>query len=103
MKIRDVLVIGASAGGFQPICELIQGIPSDLPVAVLIVIHTMPDGPGLLPQILNQFNSLHAEVALEGEMIQHGRIYVAPPGKHLWIQHQMARLSSGPKMHYTRP
>src|SRR5436305_14253243 len=52
MAGRDIIVIGASAGGVQALQELARGLPHDLPAAVFVVVHTSPTSPGILPQIL---------------------------------------------------
>jgi chemotaxis response regulator CheB len=36
---RDIIVIGASAGGLQALQHLIKDLPADLPAAVFIVLH----------------------------------------------------------------
>lgn len=40
MPNRDLVVIGASAGGTEPLQLLLNGLPADLDAAVLIVLHT---------------------------------------------------------------
>ena len=51
---RDIIVIGASAGGVQALLELVRGLPADMPAAVFVVVHTSPASPGVLPQILQR-------------------------------------------------
>jgi chemotaxis response regulator CheB len=36
-RTRDVVVVGASAGGIQAITELLSGLPADLPAAIGVV------------------------------------------------------------------
>jgi chemotaxis response regulator CheB len=36
---RDVIVIGASAGGVEAVRRLLAGLPADLPAALFVVIH----------------------------------------------------------------
>jgi two-component system chemotaxis response regulator CheB len=81
---RDIIVIGASAGGVQALTELVAGLPDDLPAAVFVVMHTSPTGPGILPQILDRAGSLPVSHATDGEEVRHAQIYVAPPTTTCW-------------------
>jgi two-component system chemotaxis response regulator CheB len=86
MPGRDLIVIGASAGGIQALTELLRGLPADLPAAVLVVVHTSPTSPGVLPQILDRAGPLRAAHAADGEPLRPGRVYVAPPDHHLLVK-----------------
>lgn len=46
MEKRNIIVIGASAGGFEAIKRLVAGLPPDLDAAVFIVWHMSPDVRG---------------------------------------------------------
>ena len=37
MPARDIVVIGASAGGIEALRELVRGLPANFPAAVFIV------------------------------------------------------------------
>jgi two-component system chemotaxis response regulator CheB len=41
--------------------------------------------------------------AVDGEAIEPGRLYVAPPDRHLLLEHQRIRLTRGPKENRFRP
>src|SRR6266513_3027413 len=100
---RDIIVIGASAGGVQALQELMRGLPADFPGAVFVVIHTSPSGPGVLPQILDRAGPLPAAHAEDGEKIRQGRVYVAPPDFHLLLSHNAVRVTRGPRENGFRP
>jgi two-component system chemotaxis response regulator CheB len=103
MPGHDIVVIGASAGGVEALRELTRGLPPDLPAAVFIVLHVPPSGASLLPKILNNSGPLGARHAINGEAIEHGRIYVAPPDYHLLIERERVRLVRGPRENRARP
>src|SRR4051812_49425227 len=73
MAGRDIIVIGASAGGVQALQELAKGLPHDLPAAVFVVVHTSPTSPGILPQILDRAGPLPCHHARDGDAIRPGR------------------------------
>ena len=54
METRNIIVIGASAGGFEALKKLVAGLPSDLQASLFVVWHMPPDVRGVLPQVLNQ-------------------------------------------------
>lgn len=100
---RDIIVIGASAGGLAALVDLVRELPEDFPAAIFVVIHTSPDNPGVLPQILGRAAKLPAAFARDGEPIVRGRIYVAPPDHHLLLKQRTVRVSRGPKENGFRP
>ena len=55
---RNIIVIGASAGGVQVLQELMRGLPEDFPAAVFVVVHTSASSPGILPEILDRAGPL---------------------------------------------
>jgi two-component system, chemotaxis family, protein-glutamate methylesterase/glutaminase len=103
MTQRDVVVVGASAGGIEALTTLVRGVPADLPAAVLVVIHIWPYAKSSLPQLLSRAGALPAAHARDGEPIEHGHIYVAPPDHHLLIRDGRIELTRGPRENDTRP
>lgn len=100
---RDVVVIGASAGGVEALRELVAQFPADFPAAVFIVLHIPPQYPSQLPLILSRVIKLPVAHPADEEKIQKGHIYVAPSDRHLLIDGGRIRLSRGPKENNFRP
>jgi len=100
---RDIIVIGASAGGLAVLCALMGGLPVGFPASIFVVVHTSADNPGVLPQILARAGPLPAAFARDGERIERGRIYVAGPDHHLLVERGYLRVSRGPKENGFRP
>lgn len=103
MEKRNIIVIGASAGGFEAIKRLVEGLPPELDAAIFIVWHMSPDITGILPQVLNRQKTVMAANAVDNEPIVFNRIYVAPPDRHLILEHNFVRVTRGPKENRFRP
>lgn len=103
MSGHAIIVVGASAGGVEAVIQLVQGLPKELPAAILVVIHFPAHGKSILPYILTRSGPLQAVHATDGEAIQPGRIYLAVPDKHLGVKLGYIRLDGGPKENSARP
>ena len=100
---RDIIVIGASAGGVDAIPKLVGSLPADLPASVFVVLHIPAQGRDLMPQIIRRNTLLSVAHGVDGESVRRGHIYVAPPDHHLQIDGTRVRLSRGPRENFHRP
>jgi two-component system chemotaxis response regulator CheB len=100
---RDIIVMGASAGGLSALNRITKQLPDNLNAAVFIVWHVSPYSTSLLPDILSRSGKLEAKHPADGESIQKGKIYVAPPDRHLLLEAGRIRLAKGPKENRFRP
>jgi two-component system, chemotaxis family, protein-glutamate methylesterase/glutaminase len=100
---RDIVVIGASAGGIEALSVIVAGLPADFPASVFIVLHSAPETPGVLAHILDRAGPLTARYAEDRERIVPGRVYVAPADQHLIMEPTRVRLTRGPKENRFRP
>jgi two-component system chemotaxis response regulator CheB len=100
---RDIIVIGASAGGVQALQILVAALSKHLPAALFLVLHIPASLPSTLPSILRRSGSLPALHATEGAMIEQGKLYIAPPDHHLLLKQGHMHLDTGPKEHRVRP
>lgn len=103
MGKRNIVVVGASAGGFEALKKIVQRLPSDLDASIFIVWHMSPDVRGILPDVLNKLQTIHAAHAYDKEPIKTNRIYIAPPDHHLIIEDDLIRVTRGPKENRFRP
>ena len=103
MPTPDVIAVGASMGGQEALVALCRDLPADFPAAVLVVKHTAAHSRPLLAGILDRAGPLPASHAADGEPARPGRVYVAPPDRHLLLVGDSLRLSRGPHENLTRP
>lgn len=103
MLHRDIVVVGASAGGVEALQRLTAMLPADLPAAVFVTIHFPEHGTSVLPRILGRRSPLTVVRADDGDSIVPGRVYVSPPDVHLLISRRGVRLVRGPRENGNRP
>jgi two-component system chemotaxis response regulator CheB len=100
---RDVVVIGASAGGVEAITRVVKALPADLHAAVVVVLHMAATSPSALPRILARNCELPTSAAADGVVLETGRVYVSVPDRHLLVSGDRLILSAGPRENGHRP
>ena len=103
MRIRQLVVIGTSAGGIETLRPVVAAIPPDFPAPIAVVMHTSPQSPGVLHEILGRWGPLRAVSPSGRERLKPGCIYVAPPDYHLLVEPGHLRATKGPKENRFRP
>lgn len=97
MPGHSVVVVGFSAGGVEAMARLAAGLPRDLPAAVFVAHHFPGNSVSALPSILRRSGHLPAVHPVHNQQIEPGRIYVAPPDRHMLIVKDRIHLSRGPR------
>jgi len=87
----------------EALADLVSRLPAGLPAAVFIVLHVPAYGTSVLPGILSRRGPLPAVHPADGDRIENGRIYVAPPDHHLLVADGRIRLTRGPHENGHRP
>ena len=99
----DIIVIGASMGGFHALKQLISEFPEDLPAAVFVVLHIPTDHKSFLAEAFGRDAKLPVLPAKDGDLIKPNHVYVAVPDFHLRIEGKHISLDHGPKHNFHRP
>jgi len=100
---RDLVLLGASAGGTDVLRSILSELPAKLGASVLIVRHTSSDAPAMLAKLLDLVGPLPVVTAANGEVLEKNCVYVAPPNLHLLVRDGHVRTVHGPRENRARP
>jgi two-component system chemotaxis response regulator CheB len=103
LQTRRVVAIGTSAGGLDALRTVLSALPGNFPAPICIVMHTAPESPGVLHEILARGTRLVATSTSSTERLEAGHVYVARPDAHLVIEPGRVRATKGPKENRFRP
>lgn len=83
---------------------MLEGLPQDFPAALVVVQHVDPRHRSLMAEILARRTRLAVTEAREGEQLQVGHVYVAPPNRHLLVNpDRTLSLTQTELVHFVRP
>lgn len=102
-RTRDLVVVGASAGGITALPLLASAFPEDLPATVLIVQHLPTTSPRHLVDIVQRASRLPVRWAQDGEPLRKSEVVIAPPGTHLLVDKSSMVLNDGPRENHAKP
>jgi two-component system chemotaxis response regulator CheB len=100
-----VVGIAASAGGLAAIEAVLESLPEDFPVPIVIVQHVDPTRKSQLVEILGKHTLLNVRAAANLEKVARGTVYVAPSDHHVTLNNhrQLLLSSTTPQVHFVRP
>ncbi|MET0423574.1 MAG: chemotaxis response regulator protein-glutamate methylesterase [Actinoplanes sp.] len=103
----DILAIGSSTGGPDALTKVLQGLPSDLPVPIVITQHMPPVFTRMFAERLDRSTPLRVVEAGDGMELTPGTAYIAPGDKHLVLHRRgtatLTQLSGAPPENSCRP
>src|SRR4051794_8180133 len=82
----EIVALAASAGGLPALLQILSSLPADFPAPIVLVQHTDPRRRSFLAEILGRHTGLRVRPADEGDRLEHGTAYVAPPDYHLLVE-----------------
>jgi len=100
---RDLVVIGASAGGIEAVSRVLRGLPKDFPSAICLVLHLAPKDHGFLVELLAKHTKLAVRWGEQGAELKPGCVYVAPIDLHMLVFDDHIQLSNGARENHARP
>ncbi len=97
------MVLGASAGGLDPLRRLVAALPADLPAALFVVVHVPATAPSALARLLDRAGPLPAHPAEDMAPIEPGTVTTARPDHHLLVKATHVVVSRGVRENGHRP
>jgi two-component system chemotaxis response regulator CheB len=99
-----VVAVAASAGGLRALERVFSDLPAGFPAAIVVVQHLDRKHPSVLAELLGRRTSLRVKEAMDGDQLEPGLAYIAPPDFHLeaGLDGRLG-LTRGALVHYLRP
>lgn len=101
----ELVVIGASWGGFEAVSKVLAGLPAEFPAPILLAQHRAPGMPdGVLERSLGRRSALPVREVDDKDAVEPGHVYVAPADYHLLVEARgRVALSVDELVAYSRP
>jgi len=81
---NSIIAIGASTGGTEAIKEVLVQMPKDAP-PIVITQHIPPVFSTSFAMRMDKTCAMHVKEAEDGDILEFGRVYIAPGDKHLKV------------------
>lgn len=98
-----LFVIGASAGGFRAVSQVIKELPTDINAAFMVVIHSSFGEPSRLAENLDRASNINVVSSEHNMPIEAGKVYFSIPNHHLFVENGVILHSHGPRENMFRP
>jgi len=102
----NIIAIGASTGGTEALFSVLKSLPPTLP-GIVIVQHIPPVFSRMFADRMNNSTSLHVKEAENGDLVEKGKVLIAPGDKHMLVRKigslLKVELNQGEKVNGQRP
>jgi two-component system chemotaxis response regulator CheB len=102
---RTLIAIGASTGGPGALVAILRALPAPFPLPLLLVLHIAEPFGSAFAGWLDAQTAHRVSFAREGERVDQaaGRVVMAPPDRHVVVQHGRLHLTHEAERHSCRP
>jgi two-component system, chemotaxis family, protein-glutamate methylesterase/glutaminase len=100
------VAVGASTGGPNAVVRLLNGLPSDFPLPIFLIIHIGTPFGGPLTDWLDAVSPIRVRTAVDGEPmppVGQSCVIMAPPDRHLVVRAGRLWTTTDPERHHCRP
>jgi two-component system chemotaxis response regulator CheB len=103
-EFRNLIVIGASAGGHAAVRKLIAQLDVQINAAVLVVLHVSKKSSGdNISYLLQKHTRLICSCPPDGTVMEKGHLYIATPNHHMMVRDGQISISQGARENKYRP
>ena len=99
----DIVVIGTSWGGLAALRTIITGLPPHFDIPTVVVQHRHRDSDTMLARFLQEHTRLRVCELEDKQVIEPGRVFIAPANYHLLVESGHFALSVEAPVRYSRP
>jgi two-component system chemotaxis response regulator CheB len=96
-------VVGASWGGMDALGRLVEALEPTNTLAIAVAQHRSADADSTLVRYLGKRSALPVVEADDKSAIEPGRVYIAPPDYHLFVEPGSFALSTEGAVRFSRP
>ena len=101
---HELIVVGCSWGGLAALGRLLDHLPEDLELPIVIAQHRAPESlRGALEAILQRHLTRPVVEVADKDPIERRHVYVAPPDYHLLVEPGSFALSVDERVQHARP
>jgi two-component system chemotaxis response regulator CheB len=100
----EIVALAASAGGLKALTDVLAALPRDFAAALVVVQHLDRRHRSLMAEILGKRTALLVREARDGDKLERGLVFIAPPDHHLLVNADgSVSLSRTELVHFVRP
>lgn len=104
MMNYKAVIIGGSAGSFQVITRILNGMPKNFPIPVLLCLHRLKHVRSGFVEALSLKSSIPVEEPYDKDTLKPGRAYLAPANYHMFVElANRIALSTEDTVNHSRP
>ncbi len=104
MRNIEYIVIGGSAGSFQLVTKILDALPKQTSLSIILALHRLRHIKSGFSEALKSRSAIALSEPYDKEKILPGKIYSAPANYHLYIQPDKTfALSSEAPVNHSRP
>lgn len=101
---EKLVIIGSSTGGPKALEGVFASIPANLPAAMVVVQHMPKDFTRSFAERLNSLCPFPVKEATDGDLVENGKVLIAPGDYHLTITHERRiKLNQDERVMFLRP
>ena len=104
IDVKNVIVIGASAGGIEAVTKLLNSLDKNMDAAIFIVVHLAPaSNSNIIIKLLEKNSTFKCRVPVDHEKIENQTVYLAPADRHILLEKGIIRITKGATENHYRP